>query len=204
MIAYVHSGDTIILLAQRHLGSSLRWRELATLNNLDAPYIADNPAPHRAQGLTVLGPGDTLTLPGMPPGTPLDAEEQTYGIDLGWDQAHYAAMVEAGIWHLDRGVRNLAKAIYRRLVTRYGELPAHPDYGSALHEHLGEPASRWRAQLAATDAKHACLQDNRVQAVEAEAEYLPNGELRVTLGVTPIPPGQTFMLPIVIHGGGRG
>lgn len=56
-IIKVSAGDTIYSLAAKHLGSWLRWTEIAFLNNLSYPYISA-----QAGNFTV-GPGDTLYVP---------------------------------------------------------------------------------------------------------------------------------------------
>jgi phage baseplate assembly protein W len=194
---YVQPGDTILRLAQRHLGSSDRWREIATVNRLAYPYVVEDPAPWRAAGATVLAPGDIVLIPLAPDAVPVtqeQGEQIAYGIDLGWSESTFDLVREGNRLALDRGVKNLAKALYRRLVTRPGELPAHPTYGCMAYQHLGHPMTEWRARLAALDVATALRQDPRVLAASVEVEYVPPGELRATAVVTPIPPAETFTL----------
>lgn len=192
---YVQPGDTIIRLAVRHLDDAGRWPEIVELNGLGAPYVSDDPAPFVAQGLSVRGPGEPLLIP-VEAGqhsyrTQAQAEYQTYKIDLGWQDLEADLLYEGDRPGLDRGLRNLIKALYRRLITRPGQLPAHPDYGCKVHQHVGKTASAWRARLAALDVKAALEGDPRVQAVTAEVVYNPDGDLRITAYVTPIPPSET-------------
>lgn len=202
---YIQPGDTIIRLAQRHLGNSNRWRELATLNRLRYPYVADDAASWVAAGARVLGPGDAILIPTQADARPLtqaQAEDRAYGIDVGWNDANFDVIREGARLGLDRGIRNLAKALYRRLITYPGELPAHPAYGCRIRDHLGQPASAWRSRLAALDVQEAMLRDPRVVAADVTAEYLGSGELRVSAAVTPIPPSESFTLAVTIGAGG--
>lgn len=202
---YVQPGDTIIMLAQRHLGSSDRWQELVTLNRLRYPYIADDAATWVAVGVRVLGPGDAILIPTRDNARPLtqaQAEDRAYGIDVGWNDATFDVIREGARIGLDRGVRNLAKALYRRLITYPGQLPAHAAYGCRVRDHLGQPASAWRARLAALDVQEAMLRDPRVLSATVTAEYLGNGELRTLATVTPIPPSEAFTFAVTVGVGG--
>lgn len=104
--------------------------------------------------------------------------------DLFWTAP--SSVLEAGTPLPEEGVSQLAKALYRRLTTYPGELPAHPEYGCRLRDYLGEPAEAWVLRLAALEAKAALLQDPRVAEAEAEVEAVGDG-LLVTARVTPVP-----------------
>ena len=201
--AYVLDGDTIFLLAQRHLGSTDRWRDLVTTNRLDYPYVTAEPEAWRDAGQRVLTIGDPILIPDRGVAAPLtqeQAEARAYGIDLAWSDTAFDLLPEGVRLGLDRGVRNLQKALYRRLITRPGQLPAHPEYGCQVTQHLGHPATTWRARLAALDVQTALERDPRVQSTTVTVEYTPMGELRVTARVTPIPPSETFTLGVTIGG----
>jgi phage baseplate assembly protein W len=200
---YVQAGDTILILALRHLGSSDRWRDLVTANSLTYPYVTADPTPWRAAGGHVLTTGDAMLVPALGPITPLTqeaAEAATYGVDLAWSASTLGILSEGTRIGLDRGVRNLQKALYRRLITRPGELPAHPAYGCNAAQHIGHPATTWRARLAALDVQAALERDPRVQSTSVTVEYMPTGELRATALVTPIPPSESFSLSVTIGG----
>jgi phage baseplate assembly protein W len=202
MTVYVATGDTLLLLAQRHLGNSSRWREIAIANKLDAPYISPNAAAYRSQGKNVATIGDPLLIPtpnSVNARTPQEAENRTYHIDLGWDiDAAYDLQMLDGIPTFDRGVKNLMKAIYRVIITPPGSVPAHPEYGCKVHRHLGQTATDWRARLAALDVKEAILKDPRVQDCTVSATWNSSGLLAVTAYVTPIPPSESFTLPVIL------
>lgn len=106
---------------------------------------------------------------------------------------------------LARGDDNIVQALALRLKVRRGELAAlgWPDYGSRLHELIGEPdlpRTRLKAQVFARDAVEA---DPRVQQVEAVDVLRIAGErqvlrlmLAVRLIVAPEPLNLVFDLPL--------
>lgn len=105
--------------------------------------------------------------------------------DLFWLPAPGSILEGGGPFH-EEGAPQLAKALYRRLTTYPGELPAHPEYGCRLRDYLGKPAEAWVLRLAALEAKAALLQDPRVAEAEVEVEAVGDG-LLVTARVTPVP-----------------
>lgn len=201
---YVRPGDSIIGLATRHYGYPGAWRELAAANGLESPYIVAD-----RSGMThlrVLGPGDPLVLPVLGDRgfrELLRVEYDAYGIDLGWGHTSYDLLLEGNILGLDRGLENLMKALYRRIITRPGELPGRPSYGCRVHEHLGKEATPARAKLAALDVRAAMLQDPRVVDAAVEATWHVTGALHLVAEVTPIPPNEVFTMPITIGGSRR-
>jgi len=101
--------------------------------------------------------------------------------DLWWRED---GAVVAGTPLSEAGPSQLAKALYRRLITYPGELPAHPEYGCRLRDYAGQVGDAWVARLLALEAKAALEADPRVAAVRVEAELL--GEAVVlTARVTP-------------------
>lgn len=97
----------------------------------------------------------------------------------------------AGDLALTHGNDNLVQALTLRLMVRRGELAplGWPDYGSRLHELIGEPnISRTHVRLMAF-ARAAVEQDPRVAEVtDVRAEVLPGerGVVRLTLEVRAI------------------
>jgi len=72
---------------------------------------------------------------------------------------------------LSRGNRLVAEAIYRRLITRPGELIDDPTYGYDLTDLVG--ASLSTAEIASIPGrvKQEVLKDDRIQGVEVEATF---------------------------------
>jgi phage baseplate assembly protein W len=91
--------------------------------------------------------------------------------DLAWDATDFVLIQQGQGLGIEEGARQLAKALYRRLITYPGELPAHPDYGCRLRDYAGMPADAWVARLAALEARRALEADPRVRSVWVEAHY---------------------------------
>lgn len=195
MITTIQHGDTPITLAVRHYQNPDRWTDIVHANDLTYPFIVPNRAdfPDRK----VLQHGDPLLVPEQPTTQPLtatDAESNAYGVDLAWNEFSFQVLPPGGRLTIDRGIQNLRKALYRRLITYPGELKADPTYGCRVRDHLGEPAAFWRAELSALDVLETLFQDPRVYDAYVFAEYLPSGELYIASLVFPIPPAESFAL----------
>ncbi len=195
----IREGDEPHRLAHRLLGDFRRWTELIELNRLDPPYIANDPAPYRAQGLRVLGPGDRLLYPYAGAAAPVgeeDAEAETYGRDLLLQGGYLALM--GGTAAMVRGLENLRLALERRLRTRLGELPAHPDlYGHLFHQYVGRAGGEAELRYILLEAERVIRQDPRVAGVRLGGELL--GEhVRLRAYVEPIPPGSPFPVEVVL------
>lgn len=103
--------------------------------------------------------------------------------DLYWDEGG-AVLLQEDLLE-ESGPSQLAKALYRRLITYPGELPAHPEYGCRLRDYVGLPGDAWAARLMALEAKAALEADPRVQRVLVEAEGAGDGVI-ITARVTPV------------------
>jgi phage baseplate assembly protein W len=91
--------------------------------------------------------------------------------DLAWDSTPFTLIQQGQGLGLEDSARQLAKALYRRLITYPGELPAHPEYGCRLRDYAGMPADAWVARLAALEAKQALEADPRVRSARVEAYH---------------------------------
>jgi phage baseplate assembly protein W len=83
-----------------------------------------------------------------------------------------------GDLELAHGIDAISQALQLRLSVRRGELAAlgWPDYGSRLHELIGEPSiARTHARLMAL-AREAVEADPRVVAVDEIRAYVPFGD----------------------------
>ncbi|GEM48670.1 GPW/gp25 family protein [Deinococcus cellulosilyticus] len=203
MITTIQQGDNPVTLALRHYQNPERWTDIVEANGLRLPFIVSNPQEYPDR--KVLGYGDAILIPEDPPTqplTPLSAEVATYGQDWFWDEDTFQIIRPGMPVTLDRGINNLRKALLRRLITYPGELPADPNYGCRIADHLGESATVWRAELAALDVVETLYQDPRVKTAFAMATYLPEGELFAAALVEPIPPAESFALNLRVGGQG--
>lgn len=112
------------------------------------------------------------------------------------------------------GLDNLAQAIINRLHTRLGELAelGHPDYGSRLHELVGEPNNARTRAFAELYVRESLNQEPRIQEVTAvvfEPSVRHNTtrhRLAMRVSVLPIatPPSGSEPLTITLSVAGEG
>jgi phage baseplate assembly protein W len=88
---------------------------------------------------------------------------------------------DAGDLDLAAGSDNIVQALTLRLLVRRGELAplGWPDYGSRLHELIGEPNVVRTRALLMTFAQAAIDQDPRVDRVRDIRARVPDGERNV-------------------------
>jgi len=120
--------------------------------------------------------------------------------DVAWDPVLYALLSE-GRLSLEEGSEQLAKALYRRLITYPGELPAHPDYGSRIRDYVGQVAQGTTLQLVEVEAERALMMDPRVRSVRAEAYLSPEGALVVEARVEAQEPYGDVTVRVEVPGG---
>lgn len=101
------------------------------------------------------------------------------------------------------GRDNLAQAIINRLLTRKGELSTlgHPEYGSRLHELVGEPNNLRLRAKAEIFIRQALAQERRIEKVvavsfAAPARLLDRDMLKAQIRVKPV--GEMAELAVVI------
>lgn len=90
------------------------------------------------------------------------------------------------------GRHNLVQAIFHRLLTRKGELAelGHPDYGSRLHELVGEPNNERTRELVRLYAKECISQEQRIREIVKIRVTASTAET-VWLDITVIPVRST-------------
>jgi len=158
--AILHQGETLMDFAARTTGDYTEWTQIATLNNLSPPYVADT------SRSGVATPGDRLVLP-----TPQASTQQsnyfynTLGVDLNYGPVSGDLPQWNGDFQIMVGYDNLNAALIRRLLTPLGGYIYSTGYGSRLASMLGEPMTSTTIKMMNTYAKAALLSDNRVQSV---------------------------------------
>lgn len=134
-----------------------------------------------------------------------------YGHDLALTGTLSADLTPAatGDLAMTTGVENIAQALGMRLRVRVGELArlGFPDYGSRLHEVLGEPNTQRTRLLLLAHARTAVEQDPRVAEVaDATATVLPGERdvVRLALSVLLITEPNPLNLVFDVRLGGAG
>lgn len=100
------------------------------------------------------------------------------------------AVSRKGDLQVAAGRENLGQAIMHRMLTRRGELSdlGHPDYGSRLHELIGEPNNQSTRELVRLYAKECILQEPRVKdIVNLAVSVPPDNPHIVVLDITVMP-----------------
>lgn len=170
--AIIRIGDTLMDIAARELGNFDRWIEIATLNNLQPPWIG----PLTTE--TIAGWGTKLIMPG--PGTTAAAGGQkiSYSQDfLGTDL--YIGPINGSMpaWNGDfqtiTGINNLSWALGRRLQTAMGTLIYHRTYGSRIPAEIGQVQDSQTASHIKAYGTSALMSDPRVQAVLSATIGIP-------------------------------
>lgn len=177
--------DTMFSLAKRVLGDAARWKELALLNNLKAPYISE-----QGDGKAVLRPGDRIRVPafGGAPETGVeedreDADElvRRLGRDIKLvslaDGTKDFAVNDRGDLELVEGADNLAQAIEARFSTEQGELMTHPRYG--VQAPIGTKAQLRSLVEFQLNVRASVLSDSRIGAIERLQFFLEGNVLTV-------------------------
>lgn len=97
------------------------------------------------------------------------------------------------------GRGNLGQALLHRLLTRRGELATlgHPEYGSRLHELIGEPNNENTRDLVRLYAKECILQDPRVKDIVAIKASIRDDPSAVSLDITVLPVKSSVPMNLV-------
>ena len=107
----------------------------------------------------------------------------------------------SGDLQIQSGFDNLGQAILHRLLTRKGELGdlGHPDYGSRLHELIGEPNNDRTRDLVKLYTKECISQESRVRDILSLTVNVQKGDLHVVLlDVTLLPIKSNVPLNLVL------
>lgn len=188
----VRQGENIVTLTSRLTGDPLQWSAIARLNNLKAPYIAEDSLPY------TLSVGDTVLYPApdLPAATlnPSQLIVNTYKRDWAASKGDLT-LSAAGQITTQAGLDNLRTAITRRLTTLRGQHPFHPDYGSLVPLHVGELMDAGRARLIVVDARRAIMRDPRVEDCSVNVDW-KHEILSLDILITPIAPGSPFRMTV--------
>lgn len=170
--------DTLQLIAARHLGMAARWVEIALLNDLKPPYLAEN------AGAGVLAYGNDILLP-IPQPESIAEPEDRFLTDIAIDGNGFIMTDGADIGTVS-GEQNLRQALTIRAVTSRGSLLYHPEYGSLAFTLIGHVNSLSLADLAAFYTKSAIIEDPRVDSVESIKAVVQADKTLLSATVNPL------------------
>ena len=217
----IQAGESLQLIATQKLGDTSRWYEIAQLNHLIYPYIVATPKEKLASPEHLKTRGDKIYLPSE---NTLDAlgtnnfgeinrmsgndsvYDNTLGMDIKMDMDTPLHGIDDGIaWArgetnhvaLDRviGIDNLKQSISFRLLTRYGTLPFHPNYGTHLLDMIGEPLNDDRVELVKIEILRTIKTDSRVNNATITEFEVPDGNsFFCMVDITPLDEDQAFKL----------
>lgn len=104
------------------------------------------------------------------------------------------------------GRANLVQAVINRLLTRRGELArlGHPDYGSRLHELIGELNNLRLRALAEVYIRDCLSQERRIEKVryvtfEPPERGIDRNVLKATIGISAVGEAQDFAIIVPIN-----
>ena len=99
------------------------------------------------------------------------------------------------------GVRLVAEAIYRRLITRKGQLLGSPDYGMRVADYLGADTSTGEIAKVTSLIKQEILKDQRVGSADVVVTEVVEGTERTwTITVDAYTGAGPFSLVLAVSG----
>lgn len=172
-------GEGIRQFALRVLGSAERWVDIATLNNLRYPYLAETASKHVARY------GDMLMIPSSQQHTEVDDDpDSVFGVDIRLDNGLLS--VKNKDIQTITGVKNFTQAVRHRVQTDTRELLYHPDYGCRVRECIGIPNNYSAGMMAATFVKAAIRSDPRTDSVRSCSAEMSGDTILINARVTPV------------------
>lgn len=179
--AILKVGESLMDFAARTTGNFSNWENVAASNNLSPPYVGTVPAP----GIAV--PGQKLYLPPFSINSPLSNYNDSFlGTDIDIGLPYTEMNVWTGDFSLVSGINNYIGALARRVLTPFGSLIYHTNYGSALPGEIGHISTANEAMLSASYLKNSLLSDTRTQTVNQITAYpVKFGQIIMTALVTP-------------------
>lgn len=167
------SGATLERLAQRELGDSGRWGEIAEVNGLKPPYVTTDMSDTRKN---ILKPGDTVLIPApsvngfsQVPQTKeikttrdLNQLERSLGTDLKLTSDFDLSISNSGDLEVISGADNMAQAVLLKLSYEPGEVMLYPTLGAGVL-----PGQKFPPLEDIQDGIiNTLLQDSRVETIE--------------------------------------
>lgn len=203
----IQANDSIHQIARRELGSADQWWVLVRQNNLAFPYI-DTTGPSSAP--RVLGVGDTILIPGnvndptIRRASSEPASNEQYALLLGADllmneDGDLSHSAGSGDYSLQVGIANLMQSLTHRLLTRKGELPYHPEYGSNIERHIGQPLDPIRLASIRHDIRQTLLDDPRITSIKNMVVSVNFDHVHILMTATIIGQNDDVPLNLVLN-----
>lgn len=183
-------GMTLEKLAQRELGDSTRWGEIAEVNGLKPPYVSSNPQESRDG---VLGPGANILIPTpvlngfsqAPQGkinrltAGMSELEKSLGVDFKVDGNFDLVLGSSGDFELIAGADNMAQGTILKLSYEPGDVMLYPELGAGA-----KPGGKFPPLIELKDRiTKSLLQDNRIQRVTDLALTQDNSALTISFNL---------------------
>jgi hypothetical protein len=174
-------GDTLQRLAVVYHVES--WQNIVYMNDLVYPFIIDDIPATEDRLPNIKYIGDTIIIPANGVAdlnyvSNLELQRRTFGCDIKLNletqlndiqnlesqgQMDVNALLDL---QLAEGVENLKQSLIRRLTTRLGELPLHPDYGSKFLDMLGCKKTYSNLVKMRLEVQETFLKDTRVSEIK--------------------------------------
>jgi len=213
----IKQGDTIQNIAFIMLNDIDRWEDIVTLNDLEYPYIVqtnaermENPEHLRTLGDEVLIPNDGATLEEIEKRNLTLSNkgriannyyDMTMGMDMyldvsKGDRREFIGQLVGNNRDVATvtGINNLRQSLVLRLLTRYGTLYRHPNYGSRIPNYIGKPIESNTLQDITTEAKRTITTDERVKTVKIAQAVADRDTIYMEFYITPLNEDEAFTL----------
>lgn len=211
-------GDTLQRLAAKYDMDS--WESIVYLNNLQYPFIVDEIVPTSQRISNVKYIGDTILLPV----TPLEEvnyisndelQKRTYGIDVFLDFGidNYGTqnfqsqgqLIESLGGDIEQavGLENVRQSLILRLITEYGELPMHKDYGSEFMSMIGMRKTSSNLTKMRLEVMTTFKKDARVSDVKNCVVTAIQGGVSITCDIILVIPNVSMPFSASIFKGGE-
>ena len=192
-LVVVRRGDTLMRIAARELGDFERFQELAVLNSLVPPYIADQPS------AGIAGPGQQIYVPTTTTTATQAVQTSNYRAPsyersyLGVDFYYGPLDLDMAPWTGDlrtiAGYDNLGFSLGRRIKTPIGAMIWHSAFGSRIPAEIGQimTLSQATSSYLGAYAASAIQSDPRVQSISnLTVSVIPQDyAFSITADVTP-------------------
>lgn len=211
--ATINFGEDIRGLAKRLLGDSARWKEIALINRLAAPYISI-----AGDGKSILRPGDIVLFPsvGLISATSSSAAvdtrtsgssilAQTLGRDIrliatetigGSSAFDFAKNIRGDLDRIAE-VDNLKQAVQIKFDTEIKELPTHPNFGSQVP--IGSKALVRTLTRFKINVRTTLLTDSRIKTVNSVSTNYQDGILNAAVSADVVGANQSLTFDFVIN-----